>query len=46
MTKQEFIEVCNENLIDINIALDNDNIRDALAKRDDERVKEILLNEF
>tara|TARA_R110001592_G_scaffold2348_3_gene14042 strand:- start:1315 stop:1455 length:141 start_codon:yes stop_codon:yes gene_type:complete len=46
MTKLEFMSLCGEYLIDVNIALENDNIREALKNKDDKKVKEFLLNEF
>ena len=46
MSKLEFMSLCGKYLIDVNIALENDNIREALINKDDEKVKELLLNEF
>lgn len=45
MTKLEFMSLCGEHLIDVGIALEDDNIREALKNNDDEKVKELLLNE-
>lgn len=46
MTKTEFMILCGEYLIEPNIALENENICEALRQRDDEQVKHILENEF
>ena len=46
MTRLEFISLCGEYLIDVGIALEDDNIREALKNKDDEKVKELLLNDF
>lgn len=45
MTRLEFMSLCGEYLIDVGIALEDDNIREALKNKDDEKVKELLLNE-
>jgi len=45
MTRLEFMSLCGEYLIDVGIALEDDNIIKALKNKDDEKVKELLLNE-
>ena len=46
MKFSEFVIECNKNLIDTNIALENNNIIKALKSKDDKKVIEILHNEF
>jgi hypothetical protein len=46
MTEQQFHTLCNEHLISPEIALENDDLVQALRDRDDERVVEIITNEF
>ena len=46
MTKSEFTALCAERTIDPSIALENDNLVEALKARDDEAVVTILDNEF
>jgi len=46
MTQLEFETLCNEYLISSDIALENENIVNALYDRDDEKVRELLENEF
>ena len=46
MTKTDFLILCGEYLIDPSLALENDNICQALKDRDGEQVKTILQNEF
>lgn len=46
MTITRFETLCGELLIDPALALENEAIRDALAKRDDARVEELLKTEF
>ncbi len=46
MTKHEFIAICLENSIDLNIALDNENLSNALYNRDDKKVEKIIKEEF
>ncbi len=46
MTEFEFIALCNENLIYPGIALENENIINALTNKNDELVKKIILEEF
>ena len=46
MTKLEFILECNELLIDPAIALENEQVVEALKNRDDDEVKRLLMEEF
>ena len=46
MTKTEFMALCGEYLIEPSLALENDNICEALRQRDNELVKQLLENEF
>lgn len=46
MTRTEFMIICGEYMIEPSIALENENIRQALQDRDDEQVKTILENDF
>jgi len=46
MTKFEFVALCNENLIYPGIALEDENIVNALKNKDDELVKKLILEEF
>ena len=46
MSKLEFMSLCGEYFIDVNIALENDDIKEALINKDNEKIKELLLNEF
>lgn len=46
MTRLEFMALCGEHLIDVDIALDSEEIQDALIDRDDERVLELIKSEF
>ena len=46
MTQNQFNALCNEHCIDPSLALENDELVDALRKRDDDRVVEILTKEF
>jgi hypothetical protein len=46
MTRREFYDLCTSYLIFPLIALENENIKQALRERDDEKVKQILENEF
>lgn len=45
MTRLEFMSLCGEHLIDVGIALEDEKIIEALKNRDDEKVKELLLND-
>ena len=42
----EFETLCGELLINPELALENENIIEALKNRDDEKVKELLENDF
>ena len=46
MTKNQFMELCAAACIDPAIALENDNVTDAIRAGDVERVKYLLLNDF
>ena len=46
MTKYEFLAECGKRLIEPLIALENDNLREALKKDYDFKVIEVLDNEF
>ena len=46
MTKTEFMIICGEYMVEPSLALENENIRQALQERDNEQVKTILENEF
>jgi hypothetical protein len=46
MTQNEFNALCQERTIDPSLALENDNLVEALKARDDEAVVIILNNEF
>jgi len=46
MTKTEFMIICGEYMIEPSLALENENIRQALQERDNEQIKTILENEF
>lgn len=46
MTKLEFMAQCGERCIDPSIALENDDIVEALKAKDDAKVLELLDNEF
>lgn len=46
MKRQDFYMVCDELLISPLIALENENIIQALKNRNDEKVKELLKEEF
>lgn len=46
MTGTEFMIICGEYMIEPSLALENENIRQALQERDNEQVKTILENEF
>jgi hypothetical protein len=46
MTKTEFASLCLEFQIDPYIALENENLVEALQNRDDRKAIEILTNEF
>lgn len=46
MTKNEFATLCGQYLIDVDLALENDLVREALQERDDKAVEYHLQNEF
>lgn len=46
MTELEFVLLCNENLIYPGIALEDENIVQALKNRDDKLVRKLILEEF
>jgi len=46
MTKNEFMQLCAAACIDPAIALENDNVIDAIRAGDVERVQYLLTNEF
>ena len=46
MKELEFVTLCNENLIYPGIALENENIVQALKNKDDELVRKLILEEF
>ena len=46
MTFNEFIAVCAEHLVAVEVALENTNITDALRNCDDEAVRKILDTEY
>lgn len=46
MTQTEFAALCQKLLIDPYVALENENLVEALKSRDDRLAVEILVNEF
>lgn len=46
MKRSEFMQLCAENTIEPAIALENQAVREALAERNDKRVKELIVSEF
>jgi hypothetical protein len=46
MTQNQFAALCNEYGIHPSIALENEELREALKARNDKKVIEILTNEF
>ena len=46
MTQSNFIALCNEYYIDPSLALENEDLVEALQNRDDAEVQRILLEEF
>ena len=46
MTSTQFQILCGKYLIDVGIALENENILNALRNKDDEEVERILMEEF
>jgi hypothetical protein len=46
MTQTQFQILCGEYLIEPDMALENESVREALRQRDNEQVKRILETEF
>lgn len=46
MTREEFIDECDKRLIDPNLAIENEQIRERLRNRDDLAVIALLESEF
>ena len=46
MTQNEFLCLCNRNKIDPNVALENDDLRNALITEDNAKVEKIFREEF
>ncbi len=46
MTHDEFHALCLWHNLSTNLALENDDVRFALAERDDDEVRRLLLEEF
>jgi hypothetical protein len=46
MTYTEFLQACNERLIYKSVAVENERVREALQKRDDQEVLRLLDEEF
>ncbi len=46
MTKTEFVIICNEYFIDPSLALENDNVIQAIKANDSKALVDILKNEF
>jgi hypothetical protein len=46
MTQNQFLTLCNEHHILPDIALENDDLVQALRERDDDKVQRIIANEF
>jgi hypothetical protein len=46
MTHNEFVALCYEQNISPDIALENDDVVEALKARDDDLVQQLLTNEF
>ena len=46
MTQSQFIAACDERFIDEGVALENDEVCEALQTRNDAKVIELLDNEF
>ena len=46
MTELEFMTLCGEHLIEPSIALENEALKEALLKRNDELVEAILQEDF
>jgi len=46
MTYKEFIHECSKRTIHVSVAAENEKIKEALRARDDEKVKQLLEEEF
>jgi len=46
MTRYQFMALCGEHLIDVGIALENEDVREALSKKDDDLVEQLLVEQF
>ena len=46
MTQTQFYTLCTDNLINPSIALENEELVDALQNKDDKEVERIILEEF
>ena len=46
MTRYQFMALCGEHLIDVSIALENEDVREALSKKDDDLVEQLLMEQF
>ena len=46
MTQDKFLVLCREYFIDVGVALENEALKEALLKRDDELVEKILIEDF
>jgi len=46
MSRNEFLAICIANSVDPEIALDNENLTNALLQKDDERAEKIIKEEF
>lgn len=46
MTQTQFYALCTNNLIDPSIALENEELVEALQNRDDKEVERIILEDF
>tara|TARA_R100001377_G_scaffold64722_1_gene40234 strand:- start:1273 stop:1413 length:141 start_codon:yes stop_codon:yes gene_type:complete len=46
MTQNQFLWLCNRNTVDPDVALENDDLRNALQARDDAKVEKIFMEEF
>ena len=46
MTQNKFLMLCEKYIIDVGVALENEALKEALLKRDDELVEKILIEDF
>jgi len=46
MTKTDFMSACGQRCIDVDVAMENEDILQALQDKDDTRIIELLDNEF